>query len=265
MATVERDDWNGVLTGVRKSEPDLVLQAPIRQSNQGGSGAFLGLASDGNRYWIKTLNNRQHPRVPANEQIVARAASLIDAPACEVRSIALPSDFSTWEFRPGHKLEAGIAHASRAIENAVPTHRLEHRKEDKNGERHTYICALYDWCWGNDPQWLMDLSDEHRFYSHDHGHYLPGGPGWTAQSLGAHVDQAHTYNDKNVTLDKTAANTCADRLRTLTRQDLVEVLSSIPADWAGVSDAELECLGFFLERRLQPVADRLVARAGETT
>jgi hypothetical protein len=51
------------------------------QSQGGGSGSFLIRANDGERYWCKTLNNLQNePRVPANEQLVARLGLLIGAP-----------------------------------------------------------------------------------------------------------------------------------------------------------------------------------------
>src|SRR5919204_567616 len=60
------------LTRVRRAgTPEgVVATGPLGPSAGGGSGAFLVLADDGRRYWCKTTNNLQDPRVPANEQIV---------------------------------------------------------------------------------------------------------------------------------------------------------------------------------------------------
>jgi hypothetical protein len=52
--------------------------------------------------------------------------------------------------------------------------------------------ALFDWCWGGDLQGLVALSDESRYFSHDHGWYLPpNGPTWDEASLETNVDTAH--------------------------------------------------------------------------
>jgi len=57
---------------------------PLRPSSAGGSGSFLVLADDRRRYWCKSRNNFQGPRISITEQIVGRLAALIGAPACEV-------------------------------------------------------------------------------------------------------------------------------------------------------------------------------------
>jgi hypothetical protein len=166
---VQRAEWLNQLGGVRTNDADLRLVAPLKQGNRGGSGAFLGLGSDNERYWIKPLNNLQGARVPATEQIVGRAGALLGAPTCGVRTIEIANDFAGWEFRTGRRLEPGIAHGSRHIHDAADVAGLDRRHEDDNGRRHAYMIALFDWCWGEDVQGLVVLSDQSRFYSHDHG------------------------------------------------------------------------------------------------
>src|SRR5206468_3400203 len=86
---------------------------PLRESTAGGSGSFLVLADDGRRYWCKSLNNFQGPRIPVTEQIVGRLAGLIGAPACGVVLVKLDA-LAGWEFRPGagRVVEPGWAHGS---------------------------------------------------------------------------------------------------------------------------------------------------------
>lgn len=259
---VERQEWVGIVRGRRVAEAEVSLKAPLQSGSRGGSGAFLGLAEDDRRYWIKPLNNLQGPRVPITEQIVGRAGALIGAPTCTVRTIAISPDFTGWEFRPGHRLEAGIAHASLLVEPVVETGTLERRLEDDNALRHAYIIALHDWCWGGDGQWLMAIDDENRYFSHDHGWYLPPeGPGWDTGSLEREVDTPHELPASRDGFTSGVVEAVASSLRAVRRDQLATVLSRIPAAWA-VSDDELECVGYFLECRAEASAARLVARFG---
>jgi len=259
---VQRSNWTGVLTGRRSLVAELSLQAPLQADNRGGSGAFLGLGSDGERYWIKTLNNLQGPRVPTTEQIVARAGSLIGAPACVVRTIEIPAALAGWEFRPGARLEAGVAHASLQVEPVAETRALDHRLEDDNARRHASILALHDWCWGGDGQWLVSMAEDNKFYSHDHGWYLPpSGPDWDIASMELYVDAGHELPAGEDGITPAIAREVAAPLRGVRRPDIADLLSRIPTVWP-VTDQELECVGFFLERRAVPAAERLVSRFG---
>lgn len=256
-----RGHWDGAFTGKRADVAELALTMPLRRSTAGGSGSFLGVGSDGARYWIKPLNNRQCERVCISEQIVGRIGHLIGAPTCGVRTIEIPAVLAgTWEFRDGAKLEAGIAHASLDTPNALETGVLERRKDDDNASRHAYILALYDLCWGDDPQWLMDLGDDSKFYSHDHGLYFPDGPYWTEASLSRCIDAPREHDRaNNDDISQVAIATIVDRLRTLNDAEIVAALSAIPTQWP-VTDAELEVVGHFILTRAPAVAGRLERR-----
>ena len=107
----------------RKPEFDGVSAViPLRPSSSGGAGSFLVLADDGQRYWCKSLNNFQGERVPVTEQIFARLATVIGAPACAPQFVDL-TPIVGWEFRPGtgRVIEAGWAHGSRAVEPVIET------------------------------------------------------------------------------------------------------------------------------------------------
>ena len=215
---------------------------------------------------MKPTNNRQGPMVPVTEQIVGRAGVLIGAPTCEVRTAAVPQAIQGWEFRPGHSLEPGIAHACLEVENAVEVRqRLERRNDDDNASRHVYIMALFDWCFGDDAQWLSALDDNGKFYSHDHGWYLPpNGPNLTEAAMRAEVDRAHELTDPGDGIVDEDVLAAADSLRAVSRDDLLEVLTAIPQQWS-VSNADLERVGSFLEARAPAAADRLITRFGAST
>lgn len=219
---------------------------------------------DGTQWWVKPLNNNQHPRVTITEAIVAAAGALIGAPVCDAAVVFLPREIAGWEFRPGRRIESGFAHASRGIASAVEHRSLQHRERDDNARRHVGVFALYDWCWGGDEQWLYAEPEDRKLYSHDHGWYLPEtGPTWDVNALVARVGEAHEPGWSPTGLDPEVITEYAQRLRTLTHDELVATLRGIPQSWP-VSDSELAGVGWFLETRAGEVADRLESMRGES-
>lgn len=166
-------EWQGTISGRVDPSDATVIEVPIKPSARGGSGTFLAADGDGIQWWVKPLNNNQGPRVTVTETIVAMAGELIGAPVCESRIVYLPADIEGWEFRPGSYIEAGYAHASRGVVDAVEHRALQYRDRDDNARRHVGLFALHDWCWGGDDQWLYSEVADRETFSHDHGWYLP--------------------------------------------------------------------------------------------
>jgi hypothetical protein len=231
---------------------------PLRPSSAGGSGSFLVVADDGRRYWCKSLNNFQSPRVPVTEQIVGRLATLIAAPACEVALVRLDS-ISGWEIRAGsgRLVEPGWAHGSVAVEPVVETRALDHRPDDDNRRRHAGIHALCDWLAGADLQWLYGVAEDNAYFSHDHGFYLTG-PDWTEASLQAARDTSFALSIPPTLLEPTELMRIATALDDLTRGAIDAELSKLPSSWP-VSDTELDAVAEFVDYRRGPVAARLRA------
>lgn len=245
---------------VRGSEPEGVRAiAALQQSSAGGSGSFLIRGDDGGRYWCKALNNPQHPRVPINEQVVARLGELIGAAVCSPALVYISEDLarSGWEFRPGVQLERGWVHGSRAVDGVIETYSLDHRGDDDNAVRHASFYALHDWLAGSDPQWLIAGGEQNRYYSHDHGHYFaPTGPAWTADALRQHVADTFTLPFDPAGLDDSELQRLAAALDALSRQDIAVSLAKLPTDWP-IEDHELDALLEFVDLRRSPVAQRL--------
>ena len=184
--------WAGLVAARVQTDGWPVVEVPLRPSNAGGSGTFLAAASDGNQWWVKPLNNMQGQRVIATEAIVGSIGGLLGVAVCETTIVRIPVELAGWSFRPGAVLEAGFAHASRAVQDAVEDRSLRSRDRDDNRRRHVGVYALYDLCWGGDDQWLYSASEDDALYSHDHGWYLPPtGPTWSSEELLAKVDVPH--------------------------------------------------------------------------
>lgn len=229
----------------------------LQPSPAGGSGTFLAADSEQAQWWVKPLNNLQGERVTVTEAIVGAVGQMIGAPVCETVVVTLPEALRGWEFRPGHGLEPGLAHACKAVEGAVEDRQLRFRERDDNRARHAGVFALYDWCWGGDEQWLYCETADKKLFSHDHGWYLPEvGETWTEDRLVARVDEPHPLPAPADGMDTAELTRLASRLRGLCPGELARSLQGIPRTWP-VTDTELEAVGWFLHRRAEPVAVRL--------
>jgi hypothetical protein len=227
---------------------------PLRRSTGGAAGSFLVAADDGNRYWCKSLNNLQSPRVPVTEQIVGRLGRLIGVAVCEPALVSLDG-LTGWEFRAGHFVQAGWAHGSLAVDPALETRSLDDRPADDNRRRHAGFFALHDWLAGSDAQWLYDTNADNMYYSHDHGFYLTG-PNWTLSSLGIHTAASFVLSLDSNGLDRAETGRLADRLVALTKDEIEVEVSKLPASWPA-SDEELEAVIDFADQRRRGAAERL--------
>jgi hypothetical protein len=257
-------EWLALIAERQDVTPDLTLVTPLAQDLGGGSGSFRALASDGKHYFVKPPNQLQGGRVLTTEHVVAGVGRLIGAATCKSEIIVIPKEIAdlAWEFRPGSTLGQGLGHASEAVPDATEARGAPGRRgDDDNKRRHAGLAAVYDLCWGADDQYLHSTTDEWRIYSHDHGHYLPGGPTWTADLLRSHVNLDHEVGFDFLGLNAGDLEEAAIAVERLDRDSLATVLCAVPRSWS-TPDEDLAALGHFIETRVAPVAARLRARKG---
>lgn len=254
---VERDAWDGAITQ-RAEHVEVVLDTVLGPVGAGGSQPFAALDTAKARWYVKAPNNPQGSAVPVTEYVVSRAGQLIGAPVCVVEPVQVPDEFAGHQLQTGLMLEAGVGSASQEVAGVIEGRGApEHRARDDNARRHAGAFAMFDWCWGGDPQYLYAEPDDAKLYSHDHGWYFPPeGPTWDWAAIEAHQDVGHPIPADPAGLDKDELTRLADALDNVTHDVLLEILESVPAAWP-VPNADLEALGFFLERRAPAVAQRL--------
>lgn len=261
MSAISLDAWRGRISGRTDPTNAVQLRLCIAPNAGSASGSFQAIGRDSQTYFVKPPGRPDLAKSLVTEMVVAGVGQMIGAPVCDWALVEITSALLPFEYQPGYMLQAGVGFATVAVPPAVIEERpyLAYRSNDDNAARHAGVFALYDWCWGSDQQWLHRVSDDWRLYSHDHGWYLPPfGPDWTISQLQSTVDEPHELPDDPSGLDDPALAELSSRLRAVTREDLAELLNKVPASWP-VSDAELEVLGWYLERRAEPVAIRLEA------
>ncbi|HEX7292084.1 MAG TPA: hypothetical protein VF250_13240 [Conexibacter sp.] len=227
----------------------------MRRSTHGVSGSFMVRADDSGDYWCKVTNNPTSPRIPINEQIAGRLGIAIGVSVATPALVRLDS-LAGWEFHPGLHVEPGWAHGCVAVSGAFETRSLGHRNDDDNRRRHAGFYALMDWLAGADQQWLYSGTAHNAYFSHDHGHFFPGGPNWTPAALAAVGTADRTLAVPPDGLDEAEVARLADAIGAISKDEIDAVMSNIPAEWP-VGDDELAALSNFLEARQQPVAERL--------
>lgn len=260
MVTVS--NWQGLVTNRSDNFDALRIAAPSATAVGSWSGPFRVIASDGHEYFVKSLDTCPQGQEAslAIEFVVARVGGLIGAPMLNTSLIRIPDELAGWEPRSGVRLQPGFAHASRALEHADEQGRpaLLARHQNDNRRRHVGIYALYDWCFGSDPQWLYDLDADRTIYSHDHGLYLPpeSEGRWTSEALLAQVHTPRVLPDDPTGISRSKIAEVAEVLEALRRSALVAILGQVPQSWP-VTDHDLEMLGWYLEERAPGVAARI--------
>ena len=259
----QRSDWDGLIRD-RVDPLDgpslaVIVGWPSRPS---WSSPVRVTGDDGNDYFAKFPEQCHTPQdrmSVVTEMVVARAGHLIGASTCTTAVMRIPEELRGSELKPGVLISSTVVHGSLALEKADESRpHLPDRERDDNRRRHVGLFALFDWFMGSDQQWLYDLNEDQATYSHDHGLYLPPAQTgyWSEESLEANVDQAHQLPDSRIGLSPVAITETADALRNVDRKTICDLLNTVPASWA-VTDKQLECLGWFVERRAPAVAGRI--------
>ncbi|HMT04826.1 MAG TPA: hypothetical protein PKD76_04700 [Solirubrobacterales bacterium] len=222
---------------------------------------ILVQAEDGHDYWCKVVENPMSDRVPTNELIAAGIGEKLGVAMPKTRIMDV-TELIGWEFVEGRFIRNRWAFGSRNVIGGTPTHDLKHEQRDGNSKRYVGFYALYDLLVGGDPQWLINVTDDHGYLSFDHGHFFPGGPDWSTRSLRPALQtEAHRLNQPPGNLDLDEVNRVGTAIESLSRADIDEVVSRVPPEWP-VSDPELAALAGFIDARRETVTARLRERLG---
>jgi hypothetical protein len=248
-----------VATNPRIALPRLTLLAPLQRS-QSGSGAFLGLASDGNQYWVKAPENPQGSRTLIAEVVCYGIANLIGAPVPENALIDIPSNFD-WVYAEARHLHGGTAHGSKNIADVIESDDWgTYSSRDDNRRRQALILALWDLCLGVDPQWLHKVTDDYSIWSFDHGFWLAGEVDWTLTSLRQIGMSPWQLDLETDVASATRLHEAATRIEALSLGAIQSITRSVPLEWETTSE-EMSELASILFLRVEGVAERL-RRAG---
>lgn len=244
--------------------PRISLVAAYRKS-ESGSGAFLGLGDDGREYWVKAPNNPQGNYTLAAEVVVHGLGRLLGAPMPETALLQIP-DSMRFEYAPARRLKGGVGHGSQNIQPAIVADEWEtYIALDGNRERQAVIFGLWDLCMGGDPQWIHNPAEDYSIWTFDHGFWLGGesSDDWSADSLRSIGTTPWQYDLDPGGLSASALVRTADKIASLTADQVQSIISDVPLEWA-IRHEDLDALCDLLIKRAAGVSGRLIRAASES-
>ena len=231
---------------------------------ESGTHAFRGLTASGKTYWIKVPFQSQGPRVLATEQIVSAVGRLFDAPVRDTALIQISEDWNSVPTGSGLTLKSCIAHGSLELDSTEESREQIYMRFDDNSRRWPRWAALWDLCIGSDEQWLYAHETAKSMWSFDHNLWIHDTQEWDAESCQSGHDLVWTWTGAWDHFDATELVSTADRLDSITREELVDVCYAIPAQW-DVPKHDLDALVDMLHYRRTTVAARLRVKSSRTT
>jgi len=187
------------------------------------------------------------------DHVVGRIGQLLGAPVPEVAFVDVPAALVAAQPEIAAFLP-GVGHGSKYVPNTTEREQISHVNEPVNRDRFARLAVLFGWAHGADHQFIYEKVAPPRVYSHDHGHFFPGGPGWTGASLAQH----------NANVDNSIVNGCnltpaeiahaIARLNQVDPADLEGVVAGVPGEWDITPDERTAMVGFLTMRRLALIA-----------
>lgn len=127
---------------------------------------------------------------------------------------------------------------------------FDHADKGDNRERYNRLSVFYGWLVHGDMQFIRGNQPPHTVYSHDHGHFFPGGPMWTQAALTSHAGTPtpvqQIVTDLKLKPEETAE--AGQALKAVTVDNVVQAIAAAPDDWK-VPLADRVALAIFIHGR----------------
>lgn len=206
--------------------------------------------SDGHDYVVKAMRrpNRDLAFALVNDQVIGRFANAIGAPVPPVALVDVPAELIAAEPELAG-IPAGIAHGSRYVPRASATRQgIAHQNAPGNRGRYADLAVMYGWAGANDHQFFYE-DGTNLVWSFDHGHFFPGGPAWTIQSLRAAGPAAVDGTIQSAcNLTASELGEATSKLSSVHRDDFTTAIGWPPEAWYVTLDERIE-MAVYLHRR----------------
>jgi hypothetical protein len=244
-------DWTSLLVFARAA-PVLAIRAVTYDGPVPGSGsqAQFFTCDDGFTYSVKFIGNPHGTRILATEQVVAALALYLDAPVPSTAHVEVAQTL----IEANHLLINGVAalpgvhHGSRWEQDCSGRLWIEHGAEPLNRPRFAALCVLYTWVGASDHQLIYQNASPHLVFSVDHGHFLAGGPGWSAATLQTSPAPSVDAQFAPLSLDESSLRPYVQRLAAITPEVVAGCLARVHSTW-GVIETDLVALGEYIVQR----------------
>lgn len=248
--------WPEILEGYQRPTA-IAYVMHVKEILKTGSTPLHVIASNGHRYYVKPQHNPHHQSSLLAEVVVHGAAQYLGVPTPEYSFLDLPVAVAhAHTNHNGEPLHPGVCFVSREIDHAHQEDRLTHLNRDNNHHHGPGYVALWEWCLGEDNQFLYRLEDSHSLTAFDYGLWL-GMESYLDEDFYSHTPGPEYRWSENVRgMSPGAFIERADKLDSLKPLNVLQIVSQVPVAW-GFSDTLLIAIARWLYSRRSMVATSL--------
>ncbi len=239
-------DWTALIAAARLPLGQPLAAVTFHRVFGTASRPVLMTCDNGAEFVIKGMT---HDRTLVTEQIVGRLGRVIGAPVATVELVFVSPELVKAEPQLAH-VTPGLVHGSKWIADCTDRSGVEvkYANMSENRNRFALLSVLYSWVSAQDQQFIYEKAAPHLVWSVDHGHFFPGGPRWSVQSLTGVPPAVVDGTFAACALTPIEIAEAVEALRSVADHDIAAAVAAIPADWVFTA-AEREAVARYLARR----------------
>jgi hypothetical protein len=209
----------------------------------------------------------QQGRRMFNDQVCGQLGRAMGVAVPHVALVEIPSELIGANPKQMGHLKPCVAHGSRRLPDMTgKLGGFDHHEKGDNRSRYCGLSVFFGWLFGGDVQFIQTQQPPHTVYSHDHGHFFPGGPMWTNASLAANAAQKaapHPQLVAHLHLTPAELSWALGLLQAVTPDDIVTAVSSPPTEWQVPLDDRVALARFLHKRHGDLVSSLAQSPAGK--
>jgi hypothetical protein len=237
--------WRALIIAAADQRPTPVSAQTFLHGWNTNARPVLLHCEDGHEYVVK---GRQVGRALVADQVVGYLGSLLTAPVPPVVLVDVPGELIQAEPAMAH-MSPGVGHGCRWVPGCMDSVHITHAGRTWNRPRFALLAILYGLARADDRQMIYAMDGSGLVYSVDHGHFLPDGPGWTVQALGAYPSAVpDRIIVQECQLRPEELEVAGAALSILTDQALATAVARPPDEWR-ISLDERVGLAYYLAKR----------------
>lgn len=245
------EQWDAWIAAAQAEDVPVVDAETVVERHRTWSQAVTLVCDDGNPYVVKAIQPTRPEvmgRAMTAEQVVARLGLRLSAPIPAVALVNISQELIDIAGYDLQHLSAGLAHGLRLEPLCGGRVPVKAATTDRNKHAYGRLAVLYGWTKADDAQLIQKLDGDGDVFSVDHGHFLPGGPNWTAQKLDEDDSSPEPYGPLLTGAHPQALTEAQDAARATDDPAIAAVVGKARSEW-GVPRADLVALARYLAAR----------------
>jgi hypothetical protein len=248
QATDVAPDWGAQIEKIDKVAPVVTNAQTFVQKWGSFSSPVAVICENGQTYVAKGM---QIGKAIFNEYCVARLGQKLGAPIPSSILVNFSPELLSISPEISH-MPAGLAHGLEykgGFSDKIGGVRYQ---DGDNLNAYKVLAVLYGWVLCGDRQFIFQLQPPNELLSVDHGHFFPGGPNWTIDTLnqaGPATFECDIMN--NCKLDVSDLKPICELLAKLGEEDIAHAVGGCPQEWSVTKQERIAVAAYLWNRRKQ--------------